>query len=144
MKKILSMIMLTIITLVLMAPVEAYAYDRCDNYECDTTQASTEKKSDAFTRETNKLLEPVKKYGESYSWTTKTKVTKKTSRKVVTKVYFRNVQTGYRMTLYIHATKKDGKVTAKWYFRRDGKWVLSSSSLIKGVLEKYGAKLPVL
>ena len=143
-KKILSTIMLLVVVFAIATPVRTYACDcgcNCKTSSAQTVKAVTsKKKTDAFTKKTNELLKPVKKYGKTYCWSTETKVKKKTSSKQLTKVAFTNATTHYKLTVYIKATKKDGKVSAKWIFKRDGKWLKTTSTLVKEVLKEYGQK----
>ncbi len=141
-KKILStMLLLAVVFTMTLTPVQAYACDCGCNCKTSSAQETTTKKSNALEKKTNALLKPVKKYAKSYSWATSTKLSRKTSKKRITKVTFKNDVTHYHMTVYIRATKKNGKVDAEWIFKRDGKWLRTNAELIKGVLKEDGKKV---
>ena len=141
-KKILSTMLLLAVIFTVMTPVQSYACDCGCNCKTSSVQETTaKKKSNALEKKSNALLKPVKKYAKSYSWATSTKLSRETSKKRITKVVFKNDVTHYHMTVYIRATKKNGKVDAEWIFRRDGKWLRTNAELIKGVLKEDGKKV---
>ncbi len=144
MKKLLSIIMLLVV-LSIMPANEAYA---CQGCGCGCDQCKTgdvpvvtiKTKTNQFKKKTKALLKPVKSYGKKYGWTVKTEVIKKTSKKYYTKVVFNCPDMHCYMDVVIRATKKNGKVTAEWWYKQDGKWYRTTSEGMKKSLAEYGYK----
>ena len=136
MRKILSTVLLlaVIATMTLVQPVQVYACN-CNCKSCKSC------KNNNFSKKTEATVDPVKKFAKKYNWETTTSVvSKKAKKKLLTKVYFQNTETQYEMTVYVRATKKNGKIGTEWIFKRDGKWLRTNAKLIKGVLKRDGKK----
>ena len=148
MKKIISIVTLLVVVLLAMPANIAYACECGCNCNKGTTTVATSvektKKTTQLEKKTKALLKPEKSYGKKYGWDCTTKVTKKTSTKLYTRVVFHNDDTRMGLDVTIRATKsKSGKVTAAWWFRdkKDGQWYKTTPEGVERVLKQYGKKV---
>ena len=149
MKKIISIVTLLVVVLLAMPANIAYACEcGCDCNKGTTTVATSTvektKKTTQLEKKTKALLKPEKSYGKKYGWDCTTKVTKKTSKKLYTRVVFHNDTTRMGLDVTIRATKsKSGKVTAAWWFKdkKDGQWYKTTPEGVERVLKQYGKKV---
>jgi len=141
MKKLFSILAVAIVIALVAPSITALACDcTCDACKgCKEKEEKSSKKS-KFETETNKLLKQIKKTAKKYGWTISTEVTEQTKKKMVTRVSIvcpdHNGKRVVMDDMEIRATKKNGVVTADWYFFKESEsqWKHTSSERICKVL----------